>query len=186
MVAREHERCEACGFDGAQYTDAELLVALRSLGEEWHRLLTRAGDLLRVRPEPATWSAIEYAAHSRDITTLHVFGVEQALARDEPAFPAVDASLVDEAAEGYADSDADEVARSLGTAADDLASVAEEAGTDRWSRGLTVGDVRSDVRRLLEHALHDSLHHVGDVGRALSTMSSSAPDGGSAGASPPA
>jgi hypothetical protein len=37
-------------------------------------------------------------------------------------------------------------------------------------RGLTIGDSRSDVRRLLEHALHDSLHHLEDVERGLSLL----------------
>ena len=39
-----------------------------------------------------------------------------------------------------------------------LAALADDAGPHVWSRGLTIGDSRSDVRRLLEHALHDSLH----------------------------
>ena len=48
------------------------------------------------------WSAIEYAAHSRDITALHAFGVEQALTEDEPHYPAIEADLVETAAESYA------------------------------------------------------------------------------------
>ena len=75
----EHERCDACGFDGARYDDASLLHALRILGPRWRSLLSQTGPELRERPEPEVWSALEYAAHSRDITALHVFGVEQAL-----------------------------------------------------------------------------------------------------------
>ena len=82
-----HEICDACGFDGARYDDASLLESLRTLGPRWRALLAAAGPELRVRPEPEVWSAIEYAAHSRDITALHVYGVEQALTRDEPVFP---------------------------------------------------------------------------------------------------
>ena len=69
-MTREHERCEACGFDGAVYSDSALLDALRSLPESWREQLAAAGAELRARPEPDTWSAIEYAAHSRDITAL--------------------------------------------------------------------------------------------------------------------
>ena len=82
-----HERCDACGFDGARYDDASLLDALRALGPRWRALLAATGSELRVRPEPEVWSAIEYAAHSRDIIALHAYGVEQALAFDEPMFP---------------------------------------------------------------------------------------------------
>jgi hypothetical protein len=161
----EHETCEACGFDGADYDDAALLAQLRALGPAWSALLADAGDELRARPAPEVWSAIEYAAHSRDITLLHGFGVEQALTRDEPVFPGVDEGLADAAAASYASSEPGEVAAALDTAARRLAEQADAAGTDAWSRGITLGDARSDVRRMLEHALHDSTHHLADVER---------------------
>jgi hypothetical protein len=126
-------------------------------------LLARAGDHLRARPEPDVWSAIEYAAHSRDVTTLHVFGIEQALTGDEPVFPAVDPGLVDAAAEHYDREDPTAVVDALDTQARRMAQLADDAGTGAWSRGITLGDDRTEVRRLLEHALHDSLHHLDDV-----------------------
>jgi hypothetical protein len=169
-VTREHERCEACGFDGASYTDAALLEALRSLQDRWRQQLGAASVELRIRPAPQTWSAIEYAAHSRDITALHAYGVEQALTHDEPAFPPIGDDVAEAAAVTYADSNPDEVVQELGVAAERLARLADEAGVDAWTRGLTVGESRSDVRRLLEHALHDSQHHLGDVERGLAIL----------------
>ncbi len=169
---REHERCDACGFDGARYDDASLLEAVRQLGPRWRALLSTAGASLRVRPGAGVWSAVEYAAHSRDITALHVFGVEQALTVDEPSFPEIADDLVESAASTYADADPDDVATAIETQASLLAKAAEDAGPGTWSRGLTIGDARSDVRRLLEHALHDSLHHVDDVERGLAQLRS--------------
>lgn len=163
LAAMEHEQCQACRFDGAQYDDRSLLDALRVLGPRWRALLASTGAELRVRPMPAVWSAIEYAAHSRDITALHVFGVEQALSVDEPRFPPIADDLVDAAAVGYADADPATVLDELDEHATRLAQVAGDAGPSAWTRGLTIGDDRIDVRRLLEHALHDSLHHVDDV-----------------------
>jgi len=163
----EHELCDACGFDGGRYDDASLLGALRGLGPRWRALLADAGSELHARPEPEVWSALEYAEHSRDITALHVFGVEQALTLDEPSFPAIQDDLVDSAAASYGSADPDAVLDDLEEHALHLAQVAGDAGPDRWSRGLTIGANRSDVRRLLEHALHDSLHHVDDVERGL-------------------
>ncbi|HEX4981834.1 MAG TPA: hypothetical protein VFV63_09055 [Ilumatobacteraceae bacterium] len=58
----------------------------------------------------------------------------------------------------------------LAATAGRLAQLADEAGVGAWSRGLTVGDTRSDVRFLLEHALHDSLHHLDDVERGLAVL----------------
>jgi hypothetical protein len=166
----EHETCSACGFDGAEYDDAALLARLRALGPAWRAALEDAGDELRVRPAPGVWSAIEYAAHSRDITLLHVFGVEQALTHDEPVLPAVDPGLADAAAGSYGSEDLADVVAALGAAADQLAARADDAGTGSWSRGLTLGDSRVEVRRLLEHALHDSTHHLDDVARGLAQL----------------
>jgi S-DNA-T family DNA segregation ATPase FtsK/SpoIIIE len=166
-----HERCDACGFDGADWDDGELLVALRALGPAWDALLSDAGPELRVRPAPATWSAIEYAAHSRDITALHVYGVEQALTGEEPVLPGIEADvLIESAAATYADADPVTVVSALGNHAGRLADLAAGAGPGSWGRGITIGTSRSDVRQLLEHALHDARHHLDDVARGLSAL----------------
>jgi S-DNA-T family DNA segregation ATPase FtsK/SpoIIIE len=166
-VDSDHEHCDACGFDGGTYSDDELLGALRELGGRWRQQLADAGPSLRTRPAPATWSAIEYAAHSRDVTALHAYGVEQALIRDEPAYPAFRDDVMEEAAKAYSSEDPGVVIDELMAAAGRLADLAAHAGVAAWGRGLTVGEARSDVRRLLEHALHDSQHHLDDVERGL-------------------
>ena len=166
----EHETCAACGFDGADYDDASLLVAVRALGPAWRSLIADAGEELRTRPAPDVWSALEYAAHSRDITALHVFGVEQALNEDEPVLPAIADDLADEVASSYSAEDPADVVAALDAAAENLAQRAGEAGTDAWTRGITIGDDRIEVRRLLEHALHDSTHHIADVERGLAEV----------------
>jgi len=163
-----HERCSACQFDGESYDNSSLTAAIAELGGAWRVLLGGAGCELRVRPNPRTWSAIEYAAHSRDITALHVFGVEQALTGTEPVFPAIAGdALIEASAFGYADEDPEVVVGQLDREARRLARLAVDAGVDRWGQGITIGDSRSTVRRLLEHALHDSRHHLDDVERGL-------------------
>jgi DinB superfamily len=169
-VTGEHERCDACGFDGSLYGDSALLDALRSLEASWRQQLVAAAAQLRTRPEPGTWSAIEYAAHSRDVTALHAYGVEQALTQDEPTFPPIGDDLAEAAAVAYADAEPEEVLQALAVAAERLARLADDAGLDAWTRGLTIGETRSDVRRLLEHALHDSRHHLDDVDRGLASL----------------
>jgi S-DNA-T family DNA segregation ATPase FtsK/SpoIIIE len=167
---RTHEQCDACSFDGAAFSDSQLLDALRALGDRWHTLLASAGGHLRTRPAPATWSAIEYAVHSRDVTRLHAYGVEQALTVDEPRFAPIGDDVINDAVSTAGSADPVEVCDELSAAARRLAQLADDAGVDRWNRGLTVGDARSDVRRLLEHALHDSHHHLDDVERGLATL----------------
>jgi S-DNA-T family DNA segregation ATPase FtsK/SpoIIIE len=164
----DHEQCAACEFDASEYGWAQLLEAIRNLGPQWKRLLLDAGGELRKRPAPATWSALEYAAHSRDITALHVFGVEQALTMDEPKFPEIAGDeLVENAAASYASEDPVIVGMELEDEALKLADLAQASGPASWTRGVTFGSWRSDVRLLLEHALHDSHHHLVDVKKGL-------------------
>ncbi len=168
----DHEHCAACGFDGSEYESAAaLLAAIRALGPRWKRLLIHAGNDVRRRPAPHTWSALEYAAHSRDITALHAFGVEEALTIDEPMFPEVAGEeLVESASASYATLDPGIVAVELEDAARKLADLAQASGPASWSRGITFGSTRSDVRLLLEHALHDSHHHLIDVENGLADL----------------
>ena len=166
----EHEHCGSCGFDGSEFDPDRLLAALHELGPNWDDLLSRAGSLLRERPAPGTWSAIEYAAHSRDITVLHLWGVEQALGGGEPIIPAVDDDLIESAAANYGDEDPRSVVVALADAANRMADLAADAGQLAWDRGITIGTSRNTVRRLLEHALHDSRHHVADVANGLTDL----------------
>jgi hypothetical protein len=138
--------------------------------------LRARGSELRVRPAPSTRSAIEYAAHSRDITALHVYGVGRALAENEVVFPAVEGDALFEAsAVSYRDEDPDVVVDQLDREARRLGGLAAEASADAWGRGITIGEHRSTVRRMLEHALHDSLHHLDDVERGLHQLRSPRP-----------
>ena len=167
----DHEQCAACDFDGAAYGPTPLLDAIRELGPKWRRLLLDAGDELRLRPASETWSALEYAAHSRDVTALHVFGVEQALTFDEPRFPEIAGTeLIEHASANYASEDPEAVGMALEDQARKLADLAKASGPASWSRGITVGDSHTSVRFLLEHALHDSHHHLVDVENGLAGL----------------
>ena len=162
------ERCHECGFDGSRFDGPALVTGLREVGPRWRTLIESAGPDLRVRPAPDVWSALEYAAHSRDITALHTFGVEQALTEDEPHYPAIEADLVEKAAAELRRRAAGRSRRHARRAGNEARLPRSESTT--WTRGLTIGDERTDVRRLLEHALHDSTHHVRDVERGLAQI----------------
>ena len=109
------------------------------------------------------------AAHSRDITALHCFGVEQALTGDEPIYPPIAGDELIEAARDQLPRRVIliAIADAIDTEAAHLAEMAAAAPTEGWELGITIGTERTTVRRLLEHALHDSLHHVDDVTRGL-------------------
>jgi DinB family protein len=168
MTATDHEHCAVCGFDGAAFDDGALIAALNGLGARWTTLLASAGSDFRCRPAPNVWSAIEYAAHSRDITALHCFGVEQSLTQNEPVYPAIAADdLIETASVGYGAEDPEVVVIALDGEARHVARLVSNTPDGAWQRGLTIGEERMTVRRLLEHALHDSTHHLDDVQRGL-------------------
>jgi hypothetical protein len=172
VAAHEHhETCEQCGFDGSSYSDEELLVALDSLEAPWRELLAPSDEHLRERPAPEVWSALEYAAHSRDVTALHVFGVREALTGNEPHFAEIAGDeLIAEAAQSYDSEEVSQVLDELARELHALSEVARESGPLNWHYALSIGAERITVRRLLEHALHDSSHHLDDVERGLGQL----------------
>ena len=128
------ERCDYCDFDGSRFDRPALVTQRRSLGPHWKALIDSAGSDLTTRPAPGVWSAIEYAVDSRDITALHVFGVEQALTEDEPRYPEVQADLVETAAENYAKEQPAVVVDVLDEQAKRLATLADESSAEAWAR----------------------------------------------------
>ena len=166
------ETCDACGFDAAQYTRHDLLGTLRALAPIW-RTTTEGIDaaILAARPAPAVWSAMEYAAHSRDVTAAMGLLLHVALTQDAPvldAFPA--------------DPPEPEVAASMREAITQLdknvarlngrASKLTEA---EWHRTVTAGADTADAAWIVGHAVHDATHHLRDVGRGLHALGAGAP-----------
>lgn len=171
--------CEECGFTFADVGAADAPAAIRAFARRYRAPLTRFlpgedGDaLLRTRPEPATWSALEYAAHVRDVFANYDRWVRQILAEDGPVLtgPGPD----DQAAEGrYNDSDPVAVADALAANAEALATTFESVPGDGWDRAGTRR--RADFeeeRSVIRHArlaVHEGNHHLLDIGRGLRTV----------------
>ncbi|MEM9467188.1 MAG: DinB family protein [Actinomycetota bacterium] len=64
----QFEACPDCGFDAAAIADRDVARALTDQAAAWGRFLATApiADLRRWS-EPNTWSALEYACHTRDV-----------------------------------------------------------------------------------------------------------------------
>src|SRR5207247_1517140 len=84
------ERCLECGFEYDSVTPASAAETLRSFGARYEKPLSRFlpgedGDaLLRTRPGPWTWSALEYACHVRDVFDVYDERVRRVLTEDRP------------------------------------------------------------------------------------------------------
>jgi hypothetical protein len=168
----EPERCAECGFDATLLTTADATTALRSLGRRWREAFEDVPDeVLRRRPDPQTWSPLEYAAHTRDVLALLGHGLSEILDDARPEFPGIDPDPLGDdgsaADHGYNTLDPSRVLDSLERNASAMADRAARALPAHFSRTATVRGETVDAARILKHAVHDATHHLKDVQRAI-------------------
>ena len=117
-----HTPCPECGFVAADVERDRVGELLRANTAEWDEILARPEDLVRARPAPTVWSALEYGAHVRDVHRLYLERLELMLTEDGPHYPNWDQDET-AVAERYHDQDPTAVAAELRAAA---AALAEE------------------------------------------------------------
>jgi hypothetical protein len=163
----EPERCEECGFDATRLTIPDAITALRSLGRRWKEAFKDVPDEeLRRRPEPLTWSPLEYAAHTRDVIGLVGSGMEQTLGKDGAEFPSIPPE--EEGADhGYNRLDPVTVLRQLDESAQKVAVAAADARSGAWAHKATLGNETVSAEWFPKHIVHDATHHLRDVERQL-------------------
>ena len=164
-------RCEECGFDGTDLSPADAVAALRKFPRRYRVPLTRLlpGEddaVLRRRPEAATWSALEYAAHVRDVFGKYATRIHRTLDEERPEFEGPPPEELVESGR-YNDADPAAVAGELEANAELLASVLESVPDDGWERvGIRHGEEHS-VLLSARRAVHEGNHHLLDMGRSL-------------------
>jgi hypothetical protein len=174
--------CEECGFAYASVSGADAPAAIRAFGRRYRAPLTRFlpgedGDaLIRRRPAPDTWSALEYAAHLRDVFANFDRWIRQTLAEDRPMLEGPGPDQL--AADGrYNEDDPVAVVDALAANAERLAATFETVPDDGWDR---IGIRRDQERTVLwtaQHAVHEGNHHLLDIGRGLRAVREQAKQG---------
>lgn len=151
--------CPECGFDASTFTAQDVAAMTRANAAEWPAVLARPD--VRVRPDDATWSPLEYAAHVRDVFRLYEYRLGLMLAEDDPLFPNwdQDATAVEER---YNEQSPEVVAAELVA---DAASLAEAFDTVAdWSRpGRRSDGVSFTIGTFAKYYIHDPIHHLWDV-----------------------
>jgi DNA segregation ATPase FtsK/SpoIIIE, S-DNA-T family len=151
--------------------DTSVPAALRTASLTVADLLRRPAlaDQLRLRPAPATWSALEYASHLRDVFLVQRDRVVLALVVDEPTFAPMSRDERVGLAR-YNDDQPAAVAGELVMAADLLARLLERLDTVQLARTCIYnypGPTERDIGWVGRHTLHEAIHHLGDVRRVL-------------------
>jgi hypothetical protein len=157
------EPCPECGYDAGEVRLADVPGLVRANAAAWPAELRR--DDVRERPDDATWSPLEYAAHVRDV--FRVFDGRLALMLDEdaPAFANWDQDAT-ALADDYAGQDPSVVADDLLAAAEVVARRFEEVPADQVHRtGLRSDGAAFTVETLGLYFVHDPVHHLHDVRR---------------------
>ncbi|GAB3140737.1 DinB family protein [Marisediminicola antarctica] len=154
--------CPECGFDAGKvsFRDIPSLIDLNAAA--WPERLAQPD--VRDRPDDATWSPLEYAAHVRDVFRVFRTRLHLILEQEVPAFANWDQDAT-AIAERYNEQDPAVVAQELVAAADALAR--DYAAVDDADLGRT--GLRSDgstftVESLARYFIHDPVHHLHDVG----------------------
>ncbi len=155
--------CPECGLDASTVNHDDVPAMLRDNAEAWRAVLVR--DDVRTRPDPDTWSPLEYAAHVRDTCRVYTERLHMMLTQDGPAYPNwdQDATAVEDR---YGEQDPATVAAELVAAANLLADRFAEVTGDQWQRTGTRSDgAHFTVDTFARYFIHDPVHHLHDVHR---------------------
>jgi hypothetical protein len=155
--------CPECGLDTRTIQPADVPALTRANAAAWPAVL--AAPLAGRRPEPGTWSALEYGCHVRDVFRLFAVRLGLMLQADDPLFPNWDQDET-AAADRYAEQDPARVAADLVAAGGVLAASFAAVTGDQWARtGRRSDGAAFTVATFARYFVHDPIHHLNDVTR---------------------
>jgi SAM-dependent methyltransferase len=168
------EPCPECGFRAGAVTVDEIPTIIRDNATTWAAVLTLADAA--TRPEPTTWSPLEYACHVRDVNRIFDLRVGLMLDEDEPQFPNWDQDET-AIAEKYGEQDPATVSGELLDAAERVAERYESVPPGAWGRrGFRSNGSEFTVESIGRYHLHDLVHHAWDVRAAVARATVAAYD----------
>ncbi len=153
--------CTECGFD-AGYDVTTTGERLRATEARWREQLARMD--VRERPDPNTWSPLEYGAHSRDVLRVMRERLELMLAHDGARFEGwdQDAAAVEER---YDLQDPARVAQEYAEEVGATAAALDAVEGGQWQHRGSRSGTAFTVETLAVYLLHDIEHHLDDVTR---------------------
>jgi hypothetical protein len=160
----EDHVCAACGVAYAMVSPSEAAAVVArqpQLIREAVSALTESD--IRRRPEPDTWSVLEYACHVRDVFGASIIRLYRTRTEDHPT---VDPMLNDlrVARLSYNKRDMAAVLDELDDAAEGLADEIARVRQDGWGRQCSrlPGEDRT-AAWLVRQAMHEAVHHLRDI-----------------------
>jgi hypothetical protein len=154
-------RCPDCGFDPAIVAKGDIAATVLAATPRWQVALAR--NDVRERPNPSTWSVLEYGCHIRDVHIMFGARATLMLTDDNPEFANWDQ---DQTAleKRYWTADPGQVAQELESAAQQAAAAFTGLSDAQWSRrGRRSNGSVFTTETLGIYYLHDIAHHLYDV-----------------------
>lgn len=168
--------CPDCGIDPDAISVPDAAAAIRTFPRRYREALAGVSDEeLRARPEPDTWSMLEYATHVREVLELYDLALPIVLEQSRPVFPPVD---VDEAAANRPEwtLDVGFTLDSITRACTSLVARAEATPWAAWERPFSIGEVEYEARLFVQKAAHEGAHHLRDLARVRASVAPQAED----------
>ena len=162
-------QCDICAFVYDLETPGAVGPQLVANAAEIATIVGAENATVHRRPDPETWSILEYGCHVRDVLLVQRERVLLALRVDEPLVVAMGRDERVEA-DGYNDQRPADVARQIGDAALMLSGVLSRLNQQSWQRTMIYGYPSPATRSLAwvaAHTLHEVVHHLGDVQRGV-------------------
>lgn len=167
--------CPECGLDYHTISPRDIVLAARTFPYRYRQVLTRSGpdedadEVLRRRPSPGVWSALEYAAHVADVIDLLAPSIRRVEVEDNPRLYQFDPDERAEEEEYNSDALVDVLGR-LDTACADLSNTCEFIDPEAWSRTGQYGHGAREAIDLARNAVHEGSHHLRDIERVLAQV----------------
>ncbi|WP_028936999.1 DinB family protein [Pseudonocardia spinosispora] len=153
--------CPECGLDVRSVGCEEVAQRLRANSAQWLPVLRRRDVALR--PDPATWSPLEYACHVRDVFRIYDRRLQLMLTEHDPLYPNWDQDRT-AIQDRYHEQEPSVVATELTAAGQRLAQRFDAVRGEEWSRPGRRSDGASfTVDTFSRYLLHDPVHHLHDV-----------------------
>jgi hypothetical protein len=165
--------CPECGLDYDSVAAGDIPVALRSYPRRYRETLAFDGGeddtVLRTRPEPSVWSALEYTAHVADTYGDFIELFRAWLATGTPGGEGWDP---DQRAleQRYNERDPEQVLAELDANATALADVLDDVEPEDWRRTGTFPWGERDVLTMARNGVHEGIHHLRDIENVLARV----------------
>ena len=172
--------CPECGLVYETISPRDAALAVRTFPRRYRYALTHVtpgqdvDEVIRRRPSPGTWSALEHAAHVADTLDLMAPAIRQISTENNPrvSFPDRDERA---RLDRYNEQSLLDVLSRLETACADLSMTIEYTDPGDWSRKGTFDYGEREAIDVARNAVHEGAHHLRDIERVLVQVGAHAP-----------